>query len=63
MYWEETFHALQFDDDTVVHDNVDSITDIERDVSITNWHRNLLPSGDAARRKLVHQTSFVCALQ
>ena len=41
MNWKDCLDCLQFDDDAIVHEEIDPVTMIDCEVLVTNWDRNL----------------------
>jgi hypothetical protein len=59
----DALHCFEFDDNLLVHYQVESIPTVEMHVLVFDWKIYLPAEGNVAQVKLVTEALFVCALE
>jgi hypothetical protein len=56
---EDALDRLELDDQSLLDEEIDDISTLQRDSLVLEWNRDLTPESDACRRKLVSETFLV----
>ena len=63
MNWKHSFHAFDFDNEAAFDDEIDPISNWNRDTLIDDWKFDLMLEAQTCLGEFVIQTGVVCAFE